>query len=171
MIDLTPLDVRKKKGDFRRGLRGYETEEVDGFLDMVADRLEEVVRENTRLRERTRELIAEVDTFRGREQALNEALVSAQQLREEIRSQAQRDSELRLREANAEGERRIQDARRQVDRHREALQHLQAQRDRFVRSYRSFLETQLSELALQEERILRSRTGELEPEIEGAGDD
>ena len=25
MIDLTPLDVRKKKGDFRKGLRGYDT--------------------------------------------------------------------------------------------------------------------------------------------------
>ncbi len=32
MIDLTPLDVRKKRGDFRRGLRGYDPEEVDHFL-------------------------------------------------------------------------------------------------------------------------------------------
>ena len=37
MIDLTPLDVRKKKGDFRKGLRGYEMEEVDGFLARVRE--------------------------------------------------------------------------------------------------------------------------------------
>ena len=42
MIDLTPLDVRKKRGDFRRGMRGYDTQEVDAFLEVVADRLEEL---------------------------------------------------------------------------------------------------------------------------------
>ena len=46
MIDLTPLDVRKKKGDFRRGLRGYEPQQVDDFLDVVADRLDALVREH-----------------------------------------------------------------------------------------------------------------------------
>ena len=47
MIDLTPLDVRKKKGDFRRAVRGYDTELVDDFLDMVAERLEELVKQRT----------------------------------------------------------------------------------------------------------------------------
>jgi DivIVA domain-containing protein len=167
MIDLTPLDVRKKKGDFRRGLRGYEIEEVDGFLDMVAERMESLVRENARLRERTQELSEAVDAFRGREQAMNDALVSAQQLREEIRSQAQREADLRLREAKAEGDRLVAEAKKEVEQHREYLVRMQGHRDRFLRSYRSFLESQLAEIALQEERVLRSRTGELESEVGG----
>ncbi len=40
MIDLTPLDVRKKRGDFGKGLRGYDPQEVDGFLELVAERME-----------------------------------------------------------------------------------------------------------------------------------
>ena len=52
MIDLTPLEVRKKKGDFRRGFRGYDAELVNDFLDLVADRMEELVRENMSLAER-----------------------------------------------------------------------------------------------------------------------
>ncbi|MEX2584532.1 MAG: DivIVA domain-containing protein [Gemmatimonadota bacterium] len=170
MIDLTPLDVRKKKGDFRRGIRGYEIEEVDGFLDMVAERMEDLVRENTRLRERTGELTEAVELFRSREQAMNEALVSAQQLREEIRAQAQKDSELRMREAKAEGERLIAEAEREIEQQRGALQRLEAQRNRFLRAYRNFLEGHLGELALEEERVIRSRTGELEPEIDEATD-
>ena len=51
MIDLTPLDVRKKRGDFRRILRGYEPEEVDTFLQLVAERMEELVKENVSPRE------------------------------------------------------------------------------------------------------------------------
>jgi DivIVA domain-containing protein len=40
MIDLTPLEVRQKKGDFRRAVRGYDPELVNDFLDLVADRRE-----------------------------------------------------------------------------------------------------------------------------------
>ena len=29
MIDLTPLDVRNKRGDFRKSMRGYEVQDVD----------------------------------------------------------------------------------------------------------------------------------------------
>ena len=43
MIDLTPLDVRKKRGDFRKSMRGYDPQEVDTFLDLVAMRMEELV--------------------------------------------------------------------------------------------------------------------------------
>lgn len=167
MIDLTPLDIRKKKADFRKGIRGYEVSEVDHFLDLVAERMEELTRETTQLRERNAELVETLNAYRGREQAMNDALVSAQQLREEIRAQTQRDSDLTLREARAQGERLIEEARREVDRQREALQRVQAQRDRFFRAYRAFLEGQLGELATEEERVIRSRTGEFEPEVEG----
>ena len=78
MIDLTPLDVRKKKGDFRRALRGYEADVVDSFLDLAADRLEELVRENAALRERTLQLTETLSGYRSREHAMNEALVTAQ---------------------------------------------------------------------------------------------
>ena len=53
MIDLTPLDVRNKRADFKKLLRGYDPQEVDVFLEVVAERLEELVRENLTLKERT----------------------------------------------------------------------------------------------------------------------
>lgn len=161
MIDLTPLDVRKKKGDFRKSLRGYESEEVDGFLDMVAERMEVLVRENANLRDRTAQLTESLTLFHGRETAMNEALVSAQQLREEIRAQAERESELRVREAKAEGDLHLTEAKREVERERELFERIRSQRDRFLRSYRSFLEVQLEELGREEERVVRARTGEL----------
>ena len=53
MIDLTPLDVRKKRGDFKKMLRGYDPQEVDTFLELVAERLEVLVKEGLALKERT----------------------------------------------------------------------------------------------------------------------
>jgi len=105
MIDLTPLDIRRKKGDFSRGLRGYNLQEVDTFLDMTAERLEELVRENLSLRERVTHLSEKVEGQEGRERAVQEALVTAQALREEITGQARREAELIRQEAEAESRR------------------------------------------------------------------
>ena len=86
MIDLTPLDVRNKRGDFKKLMRGYDPQEVDVFLEIAAERLEELVRENIVLRERSESLERQVGAQTGREQAIQEALVTAQELRADIPS-------------------------------------------------------------------------------------
>lgn len=102
MIDLTPLEVRKKKGDFRRAMRGYDPLLVDDFLDLVADRLEELVRENLALQESIGRQEHQVADYRDREKALTEALVSAQEMREEVRRQAAREAEEAMQAARRE---------------------------------------------------------------------
>jgi cell division initiation protein len=174
MIDLTPLDVRKKKGDFRRVMRGYDPEAVDNFLDEVVARMEELVRENGALAGRVSGMTDAIAEYRERERAMNEALVSAQQLREDMREQAQREADLALREARAEGERIIADAKRQVTLALEALRRIQAQRVRFLRLFRALVERQLSEIEQEEERtaalarldaeVDRAEAGITEPE-------
>ena len=74
MIDLTPLDVRNKRGDFKKLMRGYDPQEVDSFLELVAERLEMLTRENIGLRERSETLQQQVNSQTGREQAVQEAL-------------------------------------------------------------------------------------------------
>ncbi len=160
MIDLTPVDVRKKKGDFRRALRGYEPEVVDAFLDLAADRLEELVRENVALRERNVQLSETVSAFRSREQAMNEALVTAQQLREEVRAQASREADLVLREARTDAERILVDARQKMGVAAESVRRVQGQRGRFLRSFRAFVERQLADIEMEEERLREALRGE-----------
>ena len=152
MIDLTPLDVRKKKGDFRRVMRGYDPDSVDNFLDEVVARMEELVRENQGNTARVAQMTEAIADYRERERAMNEALVSAQQLREGMREQAQREADLVLREARAEGERIVADAKRQVTFALEALRRVQAQRVRFLRLFRALVERQLGEIEQEEER-------------------
>lgn len=153
MIDLTPLDVRKKKGDFRRGLRGYEPSVVDDYLDLVAERLEELVRENAALRERTAQMESQISAFRERESAMNEALVSAQQLREEVRQQAEREAELKQREARSEAQRILQEAKRQALSAADSTRRVHTQRAQYIRSFRAFVERQLAEIEMEEERL------------------
>ena len=166
MIDLTPLDVRKKKGDFRRVMRGYDPEAVDNFLDEVVARMEELVRENSALNTRVASMAEAITEYRERERAMNDALVSAQQIREGMREQAQREADLAMREARAEGERIIADAKRQVTFALEALRRVQAQRVRFLRLFRALVERQLNEIEQEEERT--SALARLDAEVDRA---
>lgn len=153
MIDLTPLDVRKKKGDFRRAMRGYDADAVDHFLDLVADRLDEMVRENLALRERSTQLGRSIETYRERERAMNEALISAQQLREETRTQAAREAELTLREARAEAERILDGARRQLAMVEDGVRRVQGQRQNYLRAFRGLLDRHREEVEQEEARL------------------
>ncbi|HYJ79386.1 MAG TPA: DivIVA domain-containing protein [Longimicrobiaceae bacterium] len=166
MIDLTPLDVRKKKGDFRRVMRGYDADAVDNFLDEVVARMEELVRENSTLNTKVSGMAEAIAEYREREKAMNDALVSAQQLREDMRGQSQREADLALREARAEGERIIADAKRQVTLALEALRRVQAQRVRFLRLFRALVERQLTEIEQEEERS--SALARLDAEVDHA---
>ena len=152
MIELTPLDVRKKKGDFRSVVRGYDRGAVDSFLDEVASRLEALVRDNSAVAAKLEAMNDAIGGYRERERAMNEALVSAQQLRVEVREQSRREADLVLREARAEGDRIVADAKRQVALALEALRRVQGQRIRFLRLFRALVERQLGEIEQEEER-------------------
>ncbi|MEE9132807.1 MAG: DivIVA domain-containing protein [Gemmatimonadota bacterium] len=161
MIDLTPLDVRKKKGDFRRAVRGYDTELVDDFLDMAAERLEELVKQNVALTERAEHLQEQVASYREREMALNEALVTAQQLRSEAQAQADREAELVRREAQGQAERIVEEGQRSFRELARQIEMIQARKNHFVRTFRTLLERYLAELELDEVRVNEAVVSEM----------
>jgi cell division initiation protein len=153
MMDLTPLDVRKKREDLKRVVRGYDQAQVDAFLDMVGDRLEELVQEEVRLSEQVTMLREQLKGFQDREKALNEALIAAQELREEARSQADKAADFRIQEAGQEAERMIEDARRAVESSQRSLDALHTQRASFLRGLRSMAERFLQDVSYEEERL------------------
>ncbi|MGH7540238.1 MAG: DivIVA domain-containing protein [Gemmatimonadota bacterium] len=153
MIDLTPLDVRKKKEDFKRAVRGYDAGQVDSFLDLVADRLEQLVREHSSLAQRVEGMREQLSTYQEREKALNEALLAAQELREEARSQAERDAAVRLREAETHAEAILLDADQAIRHSQRRLEDLRARRTQFLRSLRTVLDRFHDYVELEETRL------------------
>lgn len=153
MIDLTPLDVRKKKQDFKRSVRGYDAVQVDSFLELVADRLEQLVREHGSLTDRVANMQRQLDTYQDREKALNEALLAAQELREEARSQSERDAQVRLREAETHAEAILLDADQAIRHSQRRLEDLRARRRHFLKSLRSVMERFEDYLELEETRL------------------
>lgn len=148
MIDesfhLTPLDVRR--WDFGRAMRGYDKARVDDLRDKVADELERLTRVNQELESKARGFHEQLKAFRERDKALNEALVSAQQLRVETREQAEREAQLILREAHAEGERALDAARSEARRIGGELEAMDRSRRSYLAQMRAMVERQLAEI-------------------------
>lgn len=140
MIDLTPLEVRNKNDDFKRGLRGYDVREVDAFLGVVADALERRIREGSALGSHVEELEQQLETYQARERALNDALLAAQELREETRLRAERDAAVRVREAEARVAAVIEEAEREVRLCQDRIDDLKAARGEFLGSMRKLFE-------------------------------
>lgn len=127
---LTPLDIRRY--DFGSALRGYDKARVDEFRDQVAAEVEHLLKQCQELENKAKGFHEQLKAFRDRDKALNEALISAQQLRGDIREQAEKESQLIIREARAEAEKLIDKATGDV-------RAIQAELDTLVRTRRAFL--------------------------------
>lgn len=141
---LTPLDVRKQ--EFRKTLRGYDTLHVEDFRVRVADALERAIRERGILEERLAALTEQLRVFREREKAMNEALVAAQQLRQETRAAAEREGQVIVREAQAEAKRVLDDARAAETAVQARMAETERQFQQYVGGFRALLDRQLAEL-------------------------
>jgi cell division initiation protein len=152
MIDLTPLDVRKKAGDFKKTLRGYDPDEVDGFIQLVSERLEELVKENLTLRERTERLQEQVVAHEGRESAVREALVMAQKLREDLTAQVEREVQIAKQGAELEIRGQQNEAKLRLGVLGQALTDLERRRIRFLRNFKTMLQRELEAVEVEESR-------------------
>jgi DivIVA domain-containing protein len=154
---LTPLDVRRY--EFGKALRGYDPERVDQFREQVAEELERLTRLNADLDAKAKGFHEQLRAFRERDKAINDALISAQQLRGEIREQAEKEAQLIVREAKADGERIVDEARAEIRRMEDQLASLDRSRRTFLAQTRTLIERHLAELTAAEQSVTHTTNG------------
>jgi DivIVA domain-containing protein len=145
---LTPLDVRRY--DFGKAMRGYDPKRVEQFREQVADELERLTKATVELDTKAKGFHEQLRAFRERDKALNDALVSAQQLRNEMKDQAEREASLTLREAQGQAERLVADAQSDIRRVEDELAALDRFRRNYLTQLRVFVERQLAEITAAE---------------------
>lgn len=144
MFRLSPVDVRRY--EFGSAMRGYDRQRVDLFREQVADELETLIRENGVLDGQNRAMAEQLRQFRERDKALNEALITAQQLREDMRQQAEREAALMLQEAESQAARMQEQARGQIADLQRELQALERARRGYLAQLRALAERHLAEV-------------------------
>lgn len=137
-MKITPLDIQQQQ--FRVRFRGFDMVEVDNFLDLVASEFEELLRENSRLKEDDRQKADRIQELEGAERDLRNALVSAQQICEEMKNQARREGELILEEAKGNARKMLQAAQAEALEIETEIARLKRQRSEFEATLRGTLE-------------------------------
>jgi cell division initiation protein len=107
---MTATDIRQQQFAVRL-FRGFDPQEVDAFLEEMADDFDELARENAALKEQVLVLEERSRGVEGREKTLQETLVTTQKIAEEFKENSRREAELVLREAHLRAEKFMQDTR------------------------------------------------------------
>ena len=152
---LTPIDIRTQA--FRRIMRGYDPAAVEEFRERVAAEVERLIREKAVNDERLRSFREQLKGFREREKATSDALVMAQELREEAEQSAEKEAEAILRDARIEAEALVKEARQAEQAVHRDIEAGHRQLNSYLASFRVLLERNLAEIEAVEGRERNGR--------------
>jgi cell division initiation protein len=139
---LTAMDIERQ--EFKTAFRGYEREEVRLFLNAVAEEVERLNLDNASLREEAGTLRGRLEDFKERERSLQETLLTAQKMSEELVGKSQKESELLVKEARIKAERLLEQAQDQLSMLEAEIGRVKLERDAFENRLRSAIEEHLA---------------------------
>jgi len=164
-MKITPLDIQQMV--FRVKFRGYDREEVNRFLEEVAQTVEALNRDNTALRDRLAMTEQQVAELKRTEATLSNTLVSAQSLAEEVKRSAQRDADLIIKEAELKAGELIRQARAELGETQRDISQLQKQRLLMIERMRATLHTFERMLDVETSEIYQDSGGMPVEKLEG----
>ena len=149
-MPIRPIDVRRK--EFKSSFRGYDANQVDDFLDAVADEFERNYTENQRMREEVSSLRDRLQQFEDLEGSIRAALVHAEQASNDLRraateeaegikQSAQREADFTIREAQSRSHQMLADSSARIERVQDSYTALQEAKRSFANDFRHLLKT------------------------------
>lgn len=159
---ITVKDIQEKEFS-TQAAEGYNPEQVDDFLDALADQLGAMNRETQALNARIKELEAALSAaesktpdydesgyFKNLESALRESLIGAQRIADETVSEAKHAAEKTVADANAKADALLSSAQNTAAEIKTDYEQLRAMADTYRENFKKLVEEQLSLLNSKE---------------------
>jgi len=140
-LKITPLEIKKQS--FKPKVRGYDTTEVETFLEMVADEYESVLYDKNRLSEEVIKLKTQLRDYQQVEKTLQETLMNAQETVSQSRENSKREAQIIIRESELKAERILDEAREKLDKMKNDFTLLKAQKESLAKRLKHLLESQI----------------------------
>lgn len=135
---LTPLEIQKMR--FNQRMRGYDPTEVEGFLTLLAEELTMRLAQVDKLERENRWFRQRLEEAGEREHQLQQTLLRAQKVSDEITANARREAELTVREAEMAADRIVQQAIEQSTRIEGKINELRAHRRELQLKFKNSLD-------------------------------
>jgi len=149
---LTPLDIQKMR--FPTKMRGYDPTEVENFLALVAEDLAAKITDLDKAERENRYYRQRLEETEQREHQLQQTLLRAKKVSDEITANARREAELLVKEAELAADRMVQQAVEQSTRMEARISELRTMRRELQMKFKNTLELfqRILEADLEEER-------------------
>lgn len=136
---LTPIDIQQQRFTIR--FRGYNTIEVDSFLDQMTETLELMIGENEILREQNHKHIIENKEYKSREDSFKRVMLNSQKVLEQMKENARKSSELIIAQAEVDADAIISSANNKVAELYGQISELKRQRVQFKSQLKAVIES------------------------------
>lgn len=143
-MNIEPNEIKKK--NFKRSLRGYDTAEVDAFLETISIHYEKLLSENKTQATRIKSLLSDIEVYKENEANLQRALIRAQEVADELLENAKTRAQLIIKESELTAQKLKQDIEEELFQKKQELEDLKAQNDRLLDEIRHYLSEKLNEL-------------------------
>jgi len=164
-LKLTPLEIKKQR--FKSRVRGYDPAEVETFLEMVADEYESILNEKNRLGDEVTKLKTQLRDYQQVEKTLQETLMNAQETVSQSRENSKREAQIILREAELKAEKILDEAREKLDKMKNDLSLIRAQKESFAKRLKHLLESQIELIRVLEMDDVKFTEGRSESQKSG----
>ena len=161
---IMPIDIDKK--EFSRDKKGYNSREVDEFLDIIVADYEKVLNDNRSMAHKIKQLEKQLEEAQKDDNAMVETLETAKKLMADISASAERRAELIMRDAELEAENMLLDAKVNVRKLTDEHSILSTKVNRLKANFRKMLETELERIDADEFDLIRDLEMEAEPDVE-----
>jgi len=150
-MKISPFDIQKQR--FRIRFRGFDTREVDSFLERTAELFEALIRENEKLKIEIQSLQEQIREHTDREQTLKRTMINSQKVLEQMKENARKSGEIILAEAELTAEKILNRAHNRLAKLHEDISELKRQRLQIEVGIRSVLDAHTKLLDLGKESM------------------
>ena len=149
---ITPADIEYK--EFTKAVRGYKEEEVDEFLDLIIVDMENLIRENKKLKADLEKARTQVNQHVNTETSVYETLESAKSLMNDIAASAERRAEVLLKNAELEASLITKEAKDSISRLTDEGNRLRSRVEELKARYRKLLQDEIDRIDYSASDIL-----------------
>jgi cell division initiation protein len=141
------MEIRQQ--EFQKKMRGYDPEEVQSFLEKLADDLDELRQENETLKLELDKVNAQVAEYKKMEKKLQDTLIKAQDLSAKSLEATKKQTALMMKEAELKASQIIEKARENTNEIRNAVVNLREEKDLIIAKLKAIVSSQANLLELK----------------------
>ncbi|OPJ63229.1 DivIVA domain-containing protein [Clostridium oryzae] len=138
---LTAMDINSK--EFKKGFRGYNIDEVDEFILKVSEDYEALYKENSTMKDKISNLNEKIQHYSKIEDTIQNTLILAQNAADQAKTNAQKEAELIIKNANDTAQKILEKAHNDVMTVNGDYDRLKQEFAKFRAKFRNFMKTQM----------------------------